>query len=84
MYVACPKCDWRPEPVHRWECSCGYVWNTFETGGICPVCACHWEETLCPECGCWSDHEDWYHFPYDLTVAEYLANPSLIKHWPAA
>lgn len=22
----------------KWFCECGYEWNTFDTGGICPVC----------------------------------------------
>jgi hypothetical protein len=82
MYIACPKCDWRPEPDNAWECECGHVWNTFETCGVCPVCEHEWDDTICPACMQSSSHEDWYHFDNDLTVADYVANPSLIRTWP--
>jgi hypothetical protein len=80
MYIACPKCDWRPPPDTRWACSCGHRWNTFATHGVCPACGKVWKVTQCGPCGAWSDHEDWYHDDDGgLTVEEYLADPQRIK-----
>ncbi|NLX10965.1 MAG: hypothetical protein GXY36_15045 [Chloroflexi bacterium] len=78
MYIACPKCDWRPTPDVLWVCTCGHRWHTFDTHGVCPACGKAWKETQCQSwqgCGKWSDHEDWYHEDDGLTVEEYLANP---------
>jgi hypothetical protein len=77
MYIACPKCDWRPSGDHRWRCSCGHIWNTFQTHGVCPKCGRRWKTTQCTvpsQGGCrqWSDHEEWYHEDEGLTVEEYL------------
>ncbi|MEP7284453.1 MAG: hypothetical protein ABI947_01635 [Chloroflexota bacterium] len=77
MYIACPKCDWRPDDSSKWECSCGCQWNTFETHGICPKCGQVWMMTQCLSeayggCGLWSDHEDWYHDEDAPSVEEYL------------
>ncbi len=73
MYIACPKCDWRPDASARWGCTCGQVWNTFETHGVCPGCGKAWKVTQCHVCHQWSDHEDWYHDDDDPTVEEYLS-----------
>jgi len=78
VYIACPKCDWRPDPGSRWYCTCGHTWNTFETHGVCPACGKAWQETACPACHCWSDHEDWYHEDDDPSVEEFLANPQRV------
>ena len=43
--------------------SCGAVWNTFWTGGVCPKCSYRWLKTQCPNCGEISPHKDWYHYP---------------------
>ena len=64
--IYCPKCAWEPQPSSRWWCGqssggCGWSWNTFDTGGVCPECGKAWEETACPECHCWSTHRAWYH-----------------------
>jgi hypothetical protein len=75
MYIACPKCDWRPDPDEEWTCTCGHVWHVFATHGICPACGKVWEDTQCNACHQWSDHEDWYHEDDDLTVADYIENP---------
>lgn len=74
MYIACPKCDWRPRATSRWICSpgCNEVWNTFDTHGICPGCGKGWQETMCLACKRWSDHEDWYHDDNDLSVEDYI------------
>lgn len=63
--IFCPKCEWRPQAEDRWECvpSCGTVWNTFWTRGVCPGCAVKWPITQCQACEEYSRHEDWYHEP---------------------
>src|SRR5690349_13772557 len=69
--VRCPLCYWQPTVSSLWFCSdcghpeyffgaCGTVWNTFETGGICPGCNHQWKFTSCLRCGVFSPHEDWY------------------------
>ena len=40
---------------------CGHVWNTFETGGVCPSCGEHFEHTQCLRCRLFSPHKEWYH-----------------------
>jgi hypothetical protein len=50
--------------------SCGTVWNTFWTAGVCPGCNYHWQKTQCLACGEISPHEDWYHYPPDPGKAE--------------
>ena len=78
MYIACPKCDWRPDAGSLWRCSCQHVWNTFQTHGVCPACGKAWKVTQCLVCHAYSDHEDWYHDDDDITVEEYLTNPQRI------
>ena len=75
MYIACPKCDWRPDAACLWQCLCGHCWNTFLTHGVCPACGKAWKQTQCQRCIQWSDHEDWYHDDDGLTVEEYIAQP---------
>jgi hypothetical protein len=41
-------------------CSCGHLWNTFETGGVCPACLHQWTSTQYLSCARWSPHSDWY------------------------
>jgi len=66
--IYCPQCDWRPQAEDRWECvpSCGTVWNTFWTRGVCPGCAVKWPITQCLVCWQYSRHEDWYHYPPEV------------------
>ena len=45
----------------RWECTCHYVWNTFDSGGQCPGCGNIWYDTICLACDLWSPHAEWYH-----------------------
>jgi hypothetical protein len=59
-FIRCPKCGWVPRPEDRWTCHCGHSWNTFDTGGVCPGCQYQWKITMCPACGQWSAHSDWY------------------------
>jgi len=63
--IRCPLCAWEPRPEDRWGCVCFCVWNTFDTGGVCPACGRHWTETQCLRCGEWSPHEAWYEDPDD-------------------
>ena len=58
--IRCPRCAWEPRAEDRWSCVCGCVWNTFDTGGVCPECATRWEETQCLVCHRWSKHRAWY------------------------
>jgi hypothetical protein len=69
--IRCPLCAWQPSASSRWACGnskspenfdagCGHVWNTFDTGGVCPGCGHRWQWTACLACGGWSRHEDWY------------------------
>jgi C4-type Zn-finger protein len=63
--IFCPKCRWHPKADSQWQCvpSCGTVWNTFWTRGVCPGCHYQWRKTQCLECKETSPHEDWYHYP---------------------
>ena len=78
--ILCPRCDWAPQQSSRWACSCRWVWNTFETGGVCPDCGKVWEETCCPSCESWSRHRLWYreflHAP-DLEIEEPVGHPGI-------
>jgi hypothetical protein len=60
LKIECPKCSWEPAPHSQWKCSCGSIWNTFDTGGRCPKCSKQWEFTQCLSCQEWSLHLDWY------------------------
>lgn len=79
MYIACPKCDWRPNASSLWRCTCKHVWNTFNTHGVCPACGKVHEVTQCLRCGQWSDHEEWYHDDDGLTVEDVIANPERLR-----
>ncbi len=69
MKIACPKCQWEPPAGARWTCTCGQVWNTFDTHGRCPGCSQVWRDTQCLACYRWSKHHDWYR---DLPPVELL------------
>lgn len=58
--IECPKCQWEPDAHARWGCTCGHLWNTFDTGGRCPKCSKQWKDTQCLSCQQWSPHLDWY------------------------
>ena len=58
--IRCPLCGWSPRKEDKWFCTCGYEWNTFDTGGVCPACLHQWAETQCLSCSRWSRHSDWY------------------------
>jgi hypothetical protein len=58
--IRCPLCGWTPGKDDVWSCVCGHVWNTFDTGGVCPGCLHQWTSTQCLACHRWSPHSDWY------------------------
>ena len=58
--IQCPECHKPPPDEDRWKCTCGTVWNTFETHGCCPNCGQHWGQTECHVCRKVSPHLDWY------------------------
>jgi hypothetical protein len=58
--IRCPLCGWSPLKKDLWACDCGHVWNTFDTGGVCPGCLQQWASTQCLACKRWSSHSDWY------------------------
>ena len=61
--IRCPKCQWTPSAEDRWSCKCGFLWNTFDTGGVCPRCMFQWRITQCLRCLEMSPHSDWYTHP---------------------
>ena len=62
--IRCPSCEVRPKAEDRWQCtpSCGTVWNTFWTRGVCPGCGVKWPKTQCLACDVFSPHEAWYRY----------------------
>jgi len=42
--IRCPLCGWSPRKEDKWFCECGHLWNTFDTGGVCPACLHRWAE----------------------------------------
>ena len=58
--IRCPLCGWTPSAEDRWICRCNHLWNTFDTGGVCPNCLYQWAYTCCLACHGWSLHSDWY------------------------
>lgn len=75
--IACPKCGWEPDGGAYWVCTCGHVWNTFDTAARCPRCSKQWTHTACipHRGGCRSmpPHLDWYH-DLDNWVREEVAD----------
>ena len=44
--ICCPCCGWEPGRHDRWACTCLHLWNTFDTGGVCPSCGREWAPRL--------------------------------------
>ncbi|MDB5234989.1 MAG: hypothetical protein JWR44_1982 [Hymenobacter sp.] len=63
--IYCPHCYWEPDGGAHWVCTCGCVWNTFDTAAVCPQCRYRWQVTGCPPgpggCGVYAPHIGWYH-----------------------
>lgn len=68
--IACPLCDWEPDPRSLWYCTCSCTWNTFSTGGVCPSCKKQWQTTQCLSCHKHSPHLDWYRSLPDIIQNE--------------
>ena len=32
--IRCPLCGWSPRKEDVWSCTCGHLWNTFDTRGV--------------------------------------------------
>jgi hypothetical protein len=75
----CPDCAWAPEDDARWQCNCGYRWNTFTTRARCPACGMQHEKTRCIGCGSLTDHEDWYRTEEQRTALRELSDPLLLQ-----
>ncbi len=65
IIIRCPKCHWQPDGRPHWQCTCGTVWNTFDTAARCPGCGKVWDYTQCVDhsiggCSALSPHLDWY------------------------
>lgn len=58
--VRCPECGWVPDTLARWECDCGFIWNTFDTRASCPACQKRHAETVCLRCESAIAHDRWY------------------------
>ncbi len=64
--ILCPVCSWKPDGGEYWECSCGNIWDTFQTYGKCPACGKVHLTTQCIACGQTSPHHEWYIDPIEL------------------
>lgn len=58
--VRCPECGWSPDTLARWECDCGFIWNTFDTRATCPACEKQHVDTMCLRCERVVPHGRWY------------------------
>ncbi|MHA1270474.1 MAG: hypothetical protein ACTSPY_11845 [Candidatus Helarchaeota archaeon] len=57
----CPGCGWIPTKDARWQChKCDAIFNTFETGAICPDCGIIFKKTQCILCGGCFPYDDWF------------------------
>ena len=77
LIIQCTTCAWAPAKSSRWQCSCRFVWNTFDTGGRCPACDKQWESTQCLGCGTKSPHAEWYKTPELVAALEQQGDPIL-------
>lgn len=49
---ACPACKASPPLGAYWKCAnCGAPFDTFVTGGVCPICSTQFPTTQCLDCG---------------------------------
>jgi Zn-dependent protease len=49
---ACPACAVSPPVGNFWQCGkCGRLFDTFQTGAICPQCGSGFDVTRCLDCG---------------------------------
>jgi Zn-dependent protease len=56
----CPNCRTKPLLGERWRCDlCGQLFDTFQTGAVCPHCAKHFPQTMCGDCGKFYPMSEW-------------------------
>jgi hypothetical protein len=81
LKISCPHCSWEPDGKKRWDCHCGFIWNTFDTFGKCPACGFVHKYTECLFCSVFSKHIDWYKIPSDflLGIEKAVGNPEKVK-----
>ena len=49
--LRCPGCGWVPFALDAWKCKeCGFVWDSFQTDGVCPRCDHAHDEAACVRC----------------------------------
>ena len=57
---ACPSCKTSPPVGAYWRCgSCGAPFDTFVTGGVCPMCSTQFPTTQCLDCGRQYPMQEW-------------------------
>ena len=56
----CPNCHTKPLLGERWRCDlCGQMFDTFQTGAVCPHCSKHFPQTMCGDCGKFFPMNEW-------------------------
>jgi Zn-dependent protease len=66
---SCPSCGARPPMGVLWTCAaCQTMFDTFETGAICPQCRASFSATQCIDCGVRSAPAAWSSVPAEQTV----------------
>ena len=64
--IRCPNCLYPPPKGSYWRCDekekqgCGFAFDTFQTGAICPRCGRKFSYTQCPICGNWAPYSKWF------------------------
>jgi Zn-dependent protease len=57
---ACPTCKMSPPSGYYWRCSkCGQLFDTFESGAVCPNCHARFDVTRCLDCGALHPMHEW-------------------------
>ena len=57
---ACPSCRSAPPLGAYWQCGkCGQLFDTFQSGGVCPNCAAQFVATMCLDCQEQHPMNDW-------------------------
>ena len=58
--VACPACRTAPPLGAFWKCGrCGQLFDTFQTGAVCPKCGAQFATTRCLDCGALNPMSAW-------------------------
>jgi Zn-dependent protease len=57
---ACPSCKSSPPIGEYWKCGkCGQVFDSFQTGAVCPHCSTQYAGTKCLDCGEMHPMSEW-------------------------